>query len=128
MVATDRVREIFADAQALYQDALEMLEQDKIRNAAEKAWGATKRASDALILERTGEEPEKSPITSRELRRLGGQDPRIESLVARYYTRMGALHGECFYLGLCDPIDTTEQLIRETLDYIRDAENLAASP
>ena len=66
MVATDRVREIFADAQALYQDALEMLEQDKLRNAAEKAWGATKRASDALILECTGEEPEKSPIASRE--------------------------------------------------------------
>ena len=56
MVATDRVREIFADAQALYQDALAMLEQDRLRNAAEKAWGATKRASDALILERTGEE------------------------------------------------------------------------
>ncbi len=128
MVATNRVRDIFADAQALYQDALDMLEQDKIRNAAEKAWGATKRASDALILERTGEEPEKSPITSRELRRLGGQDHRIKRLVDLYYTRMGALHGECFYLGLYDPIDTTEQLVRETRDYIRDAENLAASP
>ena len=29
-----------ADAWALYRDALEMLEQGHLRNAAEKAWGA----------------------------------------------------------------------------------------
>ena len=47
VVATDQVREIFADARALQADALEMLALDKVRNAAEKAWGATKRATDA---------------------------------------------------------------------------------
>ena len=31
-----------------------MLAQGRIRNAAEKAWGATKRATDAVILARTG--------------------------------------------------------------------------
>ena len=50
MVATDRVLEIFADARVLQADALEMLAQGKVRNAAEKAWGATKRATDALVL------------------------------------------------------------------------------
>ena len=50
MVATDRVRFLFADARTLYDDAIEMLDQGKIRNAAEKAWGATKRATDALVL------------------------------------------------------------------------------
>ena len=45
MAATEQVREIFADARILYADALEMLAQDYIRNAAEKAWGATKRAA-----------------------------------------------------------------------------------
>ena len=50
MVATDRVLEIFTDARALQADALEMLAQGKVRNAAEKAWGATKRATDALVI------------------------------------------------------------------------------
>ena len=53
MAATDRVREIFADARALQADALEMLAQGRVRNAAEKAWGATKRATNALMLART---------------------------------------------------------------------------
>ena len=39
MVATERVSFLFADGRALYGDALEMLSQGKIRNAAEKAWG-----------------------------------------------------------------------------------------
>ena len=50
MVATDRVRALFADARELYADALEMLAQGRIRNAAEKAGGGTKRATDALVL------------------------------------------------------------------------------
>ena len=37
MVATDRAREIFADARALQDDALDMLAQGLLRNAAEKA-------------------------------------------------------------------------------------------
>ena len=34
-----------------------MLEAGDLRDAAEKAWGATKRATDALILRYTGREP-----------------------------------------------------------------------
>ena len=36
-VATDRVQEIFEDSRVLYDDAIEMLAQNKLRNAAEKA-------------------------------------------------------------------------------------------
>ena len=36
---TNRIVEIFRDAGALQADALEMLAQGRIRNAAEKAWG-----------------------------------------------------------------------------------------
>ena len=125
MVATDRVAEIFADAKSVHTAALERMAQGDFRDAAEKAWCATKRASDALILARTGAEPEKSPATSRELKRLSIGDGRLESLVQRYYANQGALHGECFYLGLCDPVSDTERRIRETADYINDAENLA---
>ena len=37
MAANNRVPQLFADAQSLYDDALEMLAQGRIRNAAEKA-------------------------------------------------------------------------------------------
>ena len=52
---------------------------------------------------------------------------RALSLVSRYYTRQGHLHGDCFYCGLCEPLDDTERRIRETADYIQDAEQLAGS-
>ena len=80
MVATGRVKEIFTDARALQADALEMLALGKVRNAAEKAWGATKRATDALVLARIGEEPERTPKLVHEAH-----------LVGRYYTRQGHL-------------------------------------
>ena len=127
MVATDRVKEIFADARVLQDDGLRSLEQGDIRDAAEKAWCATKRATDALILARTGEEPERTPATSRMLNILASQDQCVRSLVGRYYSRMGALHGDCFYLGLCEPMDETERRIRQTIDYVQDAEALAES-
>ena len=52
VVATDRVNEIFADARAMQAQALQRLEQGDVRDAAEKAWCATKRATDALVLAR----------------------------------------------------------------------------
>ncbi len=104
---------------------MEELDRDDLRDAAEKAWGATKRATDALILARTGEEPRTTAFTSVGIRRLAVQDGRVQSLVGRYYTRIGALHGECFYEGLCEPREDIERRIRETDDYIRDAQELA---
>ena len=125
MVATDRVRVIFVDARTLYDDALEMLDQGKIRNSAEKAWGAAKRATDALVLARTGEEPGTTAITSHALDSLARQDSQVKSLVGRYYSRISQLHGQCFYNGRCASPDT-DRRIRETVNYIQDAENLAS--
>ncbi len=56
--------------------------------------------------------PEKTPNTSRELDRLAEQTEQLDTLVGRYYTRQGQLHGQCFYLGLCEPLETTERRIR----------------
>ncbi len=125
MVITNRVRAIFADAWTVYNGALERLEQGDIRDAAEKAWCATKRATDALIVARTGEGPEKAPITSRELRRLALGDAGLDSLVTWYCTNRDMLHGDCFYLGFCEPIEGTERRIRETDLYIQKTEALA---
>ena len=124
MVATDRVQEIFEDSRVLYDDAMEMLSQGKFRNAAEKAWGATKRATDALLLVRTGEEPRTTAATTQELDRLANRDPQVKSLVGRYFSRIGQLHGLCFYDGICDP-ELTNRRVRETIAYIEDAEVMA---
>ena len=105
--SADRIEEIFEeifqDVRELQADALEMLAQGR-RNAAEKSWGATKRTADALILARTGEEPERTPETGHGLVVLSSLDEAVEAagLVARYYTRQGHLHGACFYNGLCN--------------------------
>ena len=125
MLSTDRVSSSFADARAVYADALRLLESGDIRDAAEKAWCATKRATDALILARTGEEPELSPDTSRGLLALAEQDSASSPLIGRYYSRQGHLHGGCFYLGICEPVDEVHRRIRQTADYISDAARLA---
>ena len=125
MVVTDRVSVIFADARAVHADALRLLSEGDIRDAAEKAWCATKRATDALILARTGVEVEQSPATTSGILRLESEDRAVSSLARRYFSRQGRLHGACFYLGVCEPLDEVERRIRQTANYITDAENLA---
>ena len=125
MVTTDRVSAIFADARAVHADALRLLESGDVRDAAEKAWCATKRATDALILARTGEMPELSSDTSLGLVMLAEADSAVSPLIGRYYSRQGHLHGTCFYLGICQPIDEILRRIRQTAEYISDAETLA---
>ena len=125
MLETRKAETIFADARTLYDDALKMLEQGHLRNAAEKAWGATKRATDALILARTGTEPRTSGQTMRMLRRLRGQDPSLEPLRAGYGYRQSFLHGACFYDGVLEPEDDIIRDVRQTIEYIQTAEAMA---
>jgi len=123
-VQADAVR-VFADARRMQEAALRQMAAGDIRDAAEKAWCAAKRATDGLVLARTGEEPRRSTDTGSGLRALERVEPEVGSLRARYYERQGALHGECFYIGLCEPVEGIERLIRETTDYIDDARRLA---
>ncbi len=126
MLATERGRYIMSDAWTLYEDAIEMLDQGRTCNVADKAWGATKRATDALVLERTGEEPARTTQTSSGIRILGRQSDDLRSLHLRYVERVSQLHGDCFYDGHCEPEDYFTGLIRDTADYICDAESLAS--
>ena len=119
------VATVFADAHDMYAAALERREQNDIRDAAEKACCAAKRATDALILARTGTLPPRSPDTTRGLRTLAAADSAYHNLRARYFERQAALHGDCYYTGWCEPIADTELLIRQTVEYIRDAEALS---
>ena len=122
MVAVGRVEELFADARAMHGEAMERLAVGDVRDAAEKAWCATKRATDGLILARTGEEPGTTARTSYGVDALARQDARVAPLVGRYWSRIGQLHGNCFYDGMCN--EHTERRIRETAIYIDDAEGL----
>ena len=126
MLATGEVREIFADAHSMYESAVERWDAGDARDAAEKAWCATLRATNALLLAQTGELPETTGMTSTRIRLLGESDGAFENLVGRYYTRIGHLHGEIFYEAKPVTRDT-ERRIRETLDYITDAKALAYS-
>lgn len=119
------VTSVFDDAIRMHDAALQQMAVGDIRDAAEKAWCAAKRATDALLLARTGAEPQRSSDTGAGLREFARNEPRARSLRARYYERQGTLHGECFYIGLCEPVEETELLIRETADYIEDARLLA---
>ena len=58
-------------------DEMDMLAQGRIRGTSEKSWGATKRATDALALARTGEEPELTPETGAGLRMLTSLDNNV---------------------------------------------------
>ena len=120
----DRVDEIFADARLVYAQAIERLEQGDIRDAAEKAWCATKRATDALALSRTEQEPPSTHDTTEALLALARRSDAYETLVGRYFTRISYLHGTCFYSGICGP--DVERRIRETDAYITDAASLSA--
>lgn len=120
MVAIDRISELIADARLMQASALERLEAGDIRDAAEKAWCATKRATDALILSRTGEEPVTTARTSDGADDLERTDP---TLTGRYYSRQRTLHGDCFYDGRCGS-PHVERRIRETEQYINDVERL----
>ena len=126
MLQTKQPEAIFAAARTLYDDALQMLDEGHLRNAAEKAWGATKRATDALILARTGTEPRTSGRTARMLLQLCRQDPSLEQMRLRYGARQYFLHGRCFYDGILDPEETVIRDVRETIDYIQTAETMAA--
>ena len=124
MTMTADIARIFADARQVHTEALDRLAQGDVRDAAEKAWRAAKRATDALTgsyQRRAGEvyryriglerlaTPRKGPVS-------GG------SLLLQ----AKLLHGDCFSL-ICEPMETIERRIRETLQYIQDAEVLAES-
>ena len=117
---------VLADAGEMYEAALERLAAGDIRDAAEKAWCSALQATNALILARTGDLPPKSPDTSRALRTMAVTDSAVQRLQVEYFTRQAVLHGDCFYTGLCEPIEDTARLIRETADYIGRARRLAA--
>ena len=104
--------------------AIERLNADDIRDAAEKAWIATKRAADALILARTGQEPRSSGQTGRGMRLLR-RDDAFADLYREYFARQAELRGNCGYDGNCEPVEALEIQIRETEGFIGECQRWA---
>ena len=125
-VEADAAR-IFADARRMEDAALSQMAAGDIRDAAEKAWCATLRATEALVLVRTGQGPTTSTAAGRRLRDLSTNDQTLWDLRLRYSDRQTVLHGECFYHDYYNPADIA-MLVNQTSDYIRDAERLAQGP
>ena len=116
---------IFADAHRMHASALQRMAAGDIRDAAEKAWCSTVRATEALVLARTGQQPETSTLAGRRLQTLSMNDQSLRDLRTRYYDRQSILHGECFYHEYCPPV-VIERLIHETADFIQDAHTLSS--
>ena len=116
---------IFADARTLNDDALEQMQQGHLRNAAEKAWGAARRAAAALILAHNGSAPRTAGQAARSIRALARSDPALADFADGYFFRQSFLHGKCFYDGICEPAAEVIFYIQTTLGYIQTAETLA---
>ena len=116
---------VFADARRMQRSSLDLMAAGSVRDASEMAWMAVTSATNALVLTRTGEAPADLKDSSRKLRELGITDLSLRALATRNSMFRVVLHDECFLSGMCDPIESVVSLIRETAEYIRDAERLA---
>ena len=127
---TKEVKILLKDAESLYQEALKELESGRIRKAAENAWGATAKATDALLLTRAKFEVVRGLGRTRELYKLALKDEEVKelNLVKEYNDRMLHLHGNCFYEGIFEiPGIDVKKLIVETISYIENVRKLSLS-
>ena len=119
---TTRIQAIVQDARDLQADARPG--QDPQRRG--EGLGSDEARHDALVLGRNRRGTGADSGDGRWAKDLAFQDPVVRDarMVARYYTRQGRLHGGRCYNGLCDPLEDTERRIRETADYIDDAQRV----
>ena len=128
MALTKEVDTIFSDALTLQSQAVERFNAGDVRDGAEKAWCAARRATDAMILSATNKEPRSSGKTMEVLRRLYRYDDAVFKYVHTSYTSyQTSLHGNCFYDGNCGPPEFFGSEIEDTLYYINYLKTVAAS-
>ena len=117
---------LMQDARAMQSTALQRLEAEDWRDAAEKTWCAARNATKALVLEVDAEEARRSTkieVAMRNIaRRRGGEWLRLRSL---YSDIVHYLHAEAFYEGAYT--DDVPEYIREGSEFIELTERLAQS-
>ncbi|KXA96946.1 hypothetical protein AKJ39_03905, partial [candidate division MSBL1 archaeon SCGC-AAA259J03] len=104
----------FRTAERLQKEAMKMLREGDVRDAAGKAWGATLNAARGAILAKRVAEPGDLEVSTGVTKNIREAVP--ENLVDEYFKRMGELHGACFYNGVCTGV---ERGIRRTGDIVR---------
>lgn len=110
----------FRAAKKLQEEAVKMLKEGDIRDAAEKAWGATLNATMGVILAKKVAKPTDLEVSTGVSKKI--RDAVPGNLVDEYFKRMGELHGACFYNGVCTGVEGD---IRKTSDIIRKFEEEA---
>ena len=115
---------LMEDARAMQASALQRLDAEDWRDAAEKTWCAARNATKALVLEVDEAESNRSTkieVAMRNIaRRRGGEWLRLRSL---YADIVHFLHAEAFYEGAYT--DDVPEYIREGSEFIELAERLA---
>ena len=125
MAVTTEVEEIFQDAFSMQRQAVARFNAGDVRDAAEKAWCAARRATDGMILATTDRLPRTSGQTTGTLKRLRGYNAAFTPMHKSYSAYQSSLHGFCFYDGNCGPPEVIQSEIQEVLEYINDASELA---
>ncbi len=115
------------DAHAMQEEAMARLDAGDWRDASEKAWCATRNATQALLLEIYGVDSPRSTNIDAGIRAIarerGGQwvDMRKDYTEVVYH-----LHIEAFYGGVYH--DDIPDLVRGVSEYIALAEELTVAP
>ena len=114
-----------ADARSMQKDALARLDAGDWRDASEKAWCATRNATQAVALEIYGVDNPRSTNIDAGIRALarerGGEWVQLRR---RFSDVAFHLHIEAFYGGVYH--DDIPDLVRGVSDYIKLVEELAA--
>ena len=112
---------LMGDARAMQEEAMGCLEAGDWRDAAEKAWCATRNATQALLLEISGEGNPRSTNIDSGIRAFARERGGEWVQMRRRYSDIDFhLHIKAFYDGVYH--DDIPDLVRNVTDYIRLAE------
>ena len=134
MLKTERIAVMFAEAHALYGEALELLnkadeywDRDLLRMSAKKTWAAALQATNAFVLARTGVEPDPADgdDTNKHLLTLYKEIPDWETFTGRFAIIGSDIYEAAVVERNVEPVDLLVHDLRETAEYIQECERLA---
>ena len=106
--------------------ALTLMHTGDIREAAGKAAESMTLAVGGMLVARTGQKETTSGWISWGFKKIG-DSLEIETIREAYFWNSGVLLEGCYENGDCSPIEEIIKVIRETDQFIQDAERLADS-
>ena len=138
MYRNEKVAGLFTEAHATYAEAMEVLEEadklwdrEMLRKSAKKTWDAALKATNALIIARTGEEatPDDDKWTYDGLMRLVWENREknqdLKSVKGHYAVISADIYEAVVVERNVEPVYLLIHDIRQAADYIRECERLA---